>query len=112
MASTEARRDPVCGVSVVPGDEAERLELEGVDYFFCSTGCAEKFRADPARYTEGQVGPAKSPDHSCCEHHAKNQGIVAQDDVLVIAISGGRIRNVWTEALLPRIVHAMYALGP
>jgi Cu+-exporting ATPase len=73
MASTDARRDPVCGMAVVPGDEAERLEHEGVEYLFCSTGCAEKFRADPAHYADDHERSADRADHSCCGHHVKKQ---------------------------------------
>lgn len=71
MASTDTRRDPVCGMTVTPGDEADRIEHGGTQYLFCSTSCAEKFRADPARYAEGQEQPSSGSDHSCCDHHAK-----------------------------------------
>ena len=70
MASIDTRRDPVCGMSVTPGDEADRIEHGGAEYMFCSTGCAEKFRADPARYVAGQEQPPSGSDHSCCDHHA------------------------------------------
>jgi len=50
-------KDPVCGMEVLPERAAGSLEHEGTTYVFCSTGCLEKFRADPARY----VGPAPAP---------------------------------------------------
>lgn len=68
---TRARIDPVCGMSVSPGNAAERFEHDGTEYFFCSTGCAEKFRADPARYPEKQDEGAHHSDHPCCDHEAK-----------------------------------------
>ncbi|MBI2072529.1 MAG: heavy metal translocating P-type ATPase [Gemmatimonadetes bacterium] len=45
-------RDPVCGMAVDPERAAAEVEYAGTRYFFCSTGCAAKFRADPKRYVE------------------------------------------------------------
>ncbi len=45
--------DPVCGMTVQPGKEAERIGQDGVEYLFCSKSCASKFRSDPARYVHG-----------------------------------------------------------
>lgn len=42
--------DPVCGMSVDPGDAAAAWEHDGTTYYFCSTGCMERFRADPAHF--------------------------------------------------------------
>ncbi len=44
--------DPVCGMQVVPGKEAASQEYDGRTYLFCSRGCAEKFRADPAGHLD------------------------------------------------------------
>jgi len=48
-------RDPVCGMTVDPAGAAAEVEHAGTRYYFCSAGCAAKFRADPERY----VGPPK-----------------------------------------------------
>ena len=42
--------DPVCGMRVDPAHAAATRERDGVRYFFCSTGCATEFDAEPARY--------------------------------------------------------------
>ncbi|QNN21784.1 heavy metal translocating P-type ATPase [Planctomycetales bacterium ZRK34] len=42
--------DPVCGMQVDPGRTAGHVELDGHDYYFCSTGCKSKFEANPAKY--------------------------------------------------------------
>lgn len=42
--------DPVCGMSVDPKTAAATREHDGADFYFCSTGCADKFDADPHRY--------------------------------------------------------------
>ena len=46
--------DPVCGMQVRTADAPAIVEHEGATYFFCADRCAEKFRADPARYASGR----------------------------------------------------------
>ena len=48
-------RDPVCGMTV-DTRTAHRAEHAGADYFFCSTGCRDKFTAEPARYLGARRG--------------------------------------------------------
>jgi P-type Cu+ transporter len=43
-------RDPVCGMNVNPGAAKHVDEHAGKKYYFCSAGCAEKFKADPDKY--------------------------------------------------------------
>ncbi|HXF35589.1 MAG TPA: heavy metal translocating P-type ATPase [Actinomycetota bacterium] len=43
-------RDPVCGMDVDPATAAGSETYEGTTYYFCSTGCQERFRQDPARF--------------------------------------------------------------
>src|SRR6266511_498183 len=55
-------RDPVCGMTVNPAAAAAEVEYEGTRYYFCSSGCAAKFRADPARYvTVRAADPGATP---------------------------------------------------
>lgn len=42
--------DPVCGMWVVPEKARGTVEHAGKSYYFCSAGCAEKFRANPGAY--------------------------------------------------------------
>jgi P-type Cu+ transporter len=53
------QKDPVCGMSVDPRRAPAQEEHQGKDHFFCSAGCATKFRADPAKYLS-QPHTAKS----------------------------------------------------
>jgi Cu+-exporting ATPase len=46
--------DPVCGMTVDPAQAAGQLEHNGTTYYFCSTSCVGRFKADPARYLSGQ----------------------------------------------------------
>jgi Cu+-exporting ATPase len=52
-------RDPVCGMAVDPARAAATAAHAGKAHYFCSTGCAAKFRADPAKYlsTQPVIGP-------------------------------------------------------
>jgi P-type Cu+ transporter len=42
--------DPVCGMKVDPARAKATAEHRGKTFYFCSVGCAEKFRADPEKY--------------------------------------------------------------
>jgi YHS domain-containing protein len=43
--------DPVCRMAVDPWHGAGRLTYQGVEYCFCSLGCAGTFAQDPTTYT-------------------------------------------------------------
>ena len=49
-------RDPVCGMDIDPTSAAASEEYEGTTYYFCSTGCHERFTADPARFAHTDSG--------------------------------------------------------
>jgi xanthine dehydrogenase accessory factor len=42
--------DPVCAMTVFPGDDTPHLDDTGAAVWFCGRGCLEAFRADPAAY--------------------------------------------------------------
>lgn len=42
--------DPVCGMAVQKDKAAGTASHEGTTYYFCSKGCATKFRANPGNY--------------------------------------------------------------
>lgn len=46
--------DPVCGMTVQPDSAAAQREADGKTYYFCSTGCAARFDANPSQYTQAQ----------------------------------------------------------
>jgi Cu+-exporting ATPase len=43
-------RDPVCGMTVAPETAKASVEHAGKRYFFCSDGCAQRFRQDAEKY--------------------------------------------------------------
>ncbi len=53
--------DPVCGMRVDPHTTKHRAAFSGRTYYFCSTGCHDKFVAAPERYLEEQPS-GKEPD--------------------------------------------------
>lgn len=44
-------KDPICGMDVEESEAAGRSEYEGITYYFCSSGCKDKFDKDPEEYT-------------------------------------------------------------
>ena len=46
----EPHVDPVCKMLVFPESAAANYEYEGAQYYFCMTGCRDKFAADPERF--------------------------------------------------------------
>ncbi len=47
--------DPVCGMPVDSQDAADHFQSGGQDFWFCSPGCRDRFRRDPARYRQGEA---------------------------------------------------------
>ena len=50
VAADETHLDPVCGMSVSKDNAAGHHEYKGVTYYFCGTGCLERFKRDPEKY--------------------------------------------------------------
>ncbi len=62
--------DPVCGMQVNPAT-ALHFDHQGTEYFFCSPGCRDKFKATPAKYLKpGVAEPAAAPGvtYTCPMH--------------------------------------------
>ncbi len=55
--------DPVCGMKVDPLKAAASVEYQGATIYFCSHGCAAKFRASPEKYplVKPDATPLKPP---------------------------------------------------
>ncbi len=49
-AKDESFIDPVCGMTVRPQTAAGSYEYKGTTYYFCATGCLNKFQNDPASF--------------------------------------------------------------
>jgi xanthine dehydrogenase accessory factor len=44
--------DPVCGMTVMPGNSAMPLARGGTTYYFCCAGCRQKFTENPDAYVK------------------------------------------------------------
>jgi len=55
------QKDPVCGMAVDTLKAAASVSHEGKVYHFCSKGCAEKFKAEPAKYLAPAFKPGGVP---------------------------------------------------
>ena len=70
-AKERTEKDPVCGMQVKPESAAGSETHAGQVYYFCSTGCLAKFRADPAKYLAPAPVPVEQPiaqQYTCPMH--------------------------------------------
>ena len=51
LASQQELTDPVCGMTVTETSE-HHIHYTDQDYYFCSSGCHDKFEANPEQYTQ------------------------------------------------------------
>ncbi len=59
----EKARDPVCGMMVDPATaKGGWANVHSQDYYFCSLGCAQKFRAAPEKYLKPAPPLKKEPE--------------------------------------------------
>lgn len=56
-------RDPVCGMQVNEHKAVARAEHQGVTCYFCSSGCHQKFLADPGQYSSAS-GDGRHSGHA------------------------------------------------
>ena len=61
--------DPVCGMTVNPESARGQTTHDGQTYYFCSTHCLDKFRADPGRYTTPVATKAANEQTYTCPMH-------------------------------------------
>lgn len=54
-------KDPVCGMTVVQASAAATFLHEGTTYYFCCTGCRDRFQADPDRYLHPERAKPAAP---------------------------------------------------
>ncbi len=48
----EKVKDPVCGMTIDKSASKAHEEYKGGHYYFCSSECQAKFKADPEKYTK------------------------------------------------------------
>src|ERR1035438_10897391 len=70
MRQTE-EHDPVCGMKVNPSKAAASAQRQGATAYFCSQGCAAKFRAAPEKYVQAHPDTALSHAPAKAEQHGE-----------------------------------------
>lgn len=65
--------DPVCGMSVASETAAGKYDFENATYYFCSTGCLNKFKQNPRGFLEGNKkekleAESKGVEYTCPMH--------------------------------------------
>ncbi|MHB1069912.1 MAG: YHS domain-containing protein [Gemmatimonadaceae bacterium] len=58
-------KDPVCGMDVATATAVEPTDHNGQTYYFCGSGCKQKFDLNPDHYS-GKSGSTKQSGHGCC----------------------------------------------
>ena len=48
-------RDPVCGMTVDPQKAAGKSEYRGNTYYFCSSHCLSRFKAEPEKFVRQEI---------------------------------------------------------
>jgi Cu+-exporting ATPase len=88
-------RDPVCGMTVDTARAAATAEHRGKIHYFCSTGCAAKFRAEPEKYLAARQ-IVESP---------RQPGLVHFDDVKLAPASAANSAE-YTCPMHPEIIRS------
>lgn len=58
-------KDPVCGMDVETATAAGHTDYNGQTYYFCGSGCKQKFDLNPEQYS-GKSASAQQSGHGCC----------------------------------------------
>lgn len=60
--------DPVCNMTVEPGEAAAETEYNGETYYFCSIGCRKAFEIHPEKYL--QTGAERETETTGGQSHS------------------------------------------
>jgi Cu+-exporting ATPase len=93
---SEVSQDPICDMTVNPASAAGQVDHRGKTYYFCSTWCLDRFKADPESFvgTQAMSNPAAPGSPSASELDAQPD---ARHPVTPVAAE-------WTCPMHPEIV--------
>jgi Cu+-exporting ATPase len=83
--------DPICGMTVDTDTTPHKTIYKQVPYYFCCTGCLNKFQASPEQYI-----PGDEPVASCCDGHPESKPKTTPEKT--------SIQNEYTCPMHPEIV--------
>src|SRR5437868_4478868 len=69
--------DPVCGMYVVAEKARAKATHQGKEFFFCSVGCGEKFKAAPQAYLDKQKSSTELVHLGAAPAQASPAGVAA-----------------------------------
>jgi len=53
--------DPICGMTVIPGPQTPKVELDGETIYFCRVGCKDEYEKSVQRSDGEAAAPASAP---------------------------------------------------
>ena len=65
---TGAFVDPICGMRVAPESAAGKYDYKGETFYFCSTGCLNKFKQSPTNFLEKKQQKEKTAENAGVEY--------------------------------------------
>src|SRR5712664_1695398 len=82
LPTTPKVKDPVCGMMVDPQKSAAKVEHGGMNYYFCSARCAERFEKNPEKFlaspgTAGMGHHSSSPIDDLKKHSGPTAPAIA-----------------------------------
>ena len=97
--------DPVCGMQVDERTAAASSVLDGRSYYFCSTGCKQKFEASPSAYV-GTPAPSGDTGHPGHAHHPAQTAPESPGNVRDMPVVAGAVPpgTAYTCPMHPEIV--------
>ena len=105
--------DPVCRMTITPGDAVGHVDHAGQRYYFCSQSCLDRFRSDPKRFltAPGQTAPtpkALQAEYTCQMHpevRQKGPGGCPKCGMALEPVSVAPVtKTEWTCPMHPEIV--------
>ncbi len=61
--------DPACGMSIESEKAAATETYQGQNYYFCSPGCRDTFKKDPAKFAAKAAKSGTEAGHGGHQHH-------------------------------------------
>jgi len=105
MSATTTAIDPVCGMTVTPERAAGSHEHEGVTYYFCSTGCLNKFKANPQAY------PSQPPQPMAHQHASQAVQLAGKVKSLPVMMPSATAQTAHTDPVCGMQVNPSAAAG-
>jgi len=78
-ATSALVRDPVCGMTIPPESAAGTHQHAGMTYYFCSTSCLDRFKANPEAFLQPSAMTDRAPAPAGTQYFCPMDPEVRQD---------------------------------